>query len=187
MGWHDSTIFTLAKIKAWDNVEQRFPFAFQDIFERYSKRNKIDVAWSIAIARRESSFAPDARSSANARGLMQLLPSTAKYVNKGSVSNSRLYQPKTNIRLGTSYLRYLKKKNHGNEILATASYNAGYHRIKRWVPDDAMPAELWIELIPYRETRDYVKNVFAYRQVYHTRMGREGNLLAPILEMKIGG
>lgn len=187
LGWHDSTIFTLAKIKAWDNVEQRFPFAFQDIFERYSKRNKIDVAWSIAIARRESSFAPDARSSANARGLMQLLPSTAKYVNKGSVSNSRLYQPKTNIRLGTSYLRYLKKKNHGNEILATASYNAGYHRIKRWVPDDAMPAELWIELIPYRETRDYVKNVFAYRQVYHTRMGREGNLLAPILEMKIGG
>ncbi|MBH0081689.1 transglycosylase SLT domain-containing protein [Pseudoalteromonas sp. NZS11] len=187
LGWHDSTIFTLAKIKAWDNVEQRFPFAFQDVFERYSKRSKIDVAWSIAIARRESSFAPDARSHANARGLMQLLPSTAEYVNKGSVTSSRLYQPKTNIRLGTSYLQYLKKKNHGNEVLATASYNAGYHRIKRWLPDDAIPAELWVELIPYRETRDYVKNVFAYRQVYHTRMGREGNVLAPLLEMKMGG
>ena len=185
--WHDNVIFTLAKIKAWDYVELRFPFAFQDIFERYSKRNKIDPAWSIAIARRESSFAPDARSHANARGLMQLLPSTAEYVNKASVSSTRLYQPKTNIRLGTSYLQYLKKKNKGNEILATASYNAGYHRIKRWLPDEAIPAELWVELIPYRETRDYVKNVFAYRQVYHTRMGREGNVLAPLLNMKMGG
>jgi soluble lytic murein transglycosylase len=187
LDWYDSAIFTLAKIKAWDYVELRFPFAFQDVFERYSKRSKIDVAWSIAIARRESSFAPDARSHANARGLMQLLPSTAKYVNKSSVSSNRLYQPKTNIRLGSSYLQYLKKKNHGNEILATASYNAGYHRIKRWLPDEAIPAELWVELIPYRETRDYVKNVFAYRQVYHTRMGREGNVLAPLLEMKMGG
>ncbi|WP_417671103.1 transglycosylase SLT domain-containing protein [Pseudoalteromonas tetraodonis] len=187
LDWFDSTIFTLAKIKAWDYVDLRFPFAFQEMFERYSKRSKIDLTWSIAIARRESSFAPDARSHANARGLMQLLPSTAKYINKGTVSNRRLYQPKTNIRLGTRYLQYLKKKNHGNEVLATASYNAGYHRIKRWIPEEAMPAELWVELIPYRETRDYVKNVFAYRQVYHTRLGREGNLLAPILEMTMGG
>ncbi|KPH57009.1 transglycosylase SLT domain-containing protein [Pseudoalteromonas porphyrae] len=187
LDWYDSTIYTLAQIKAWDYVELRFPFAFQDLFERYSKRNHIDVTWSIAISRRESSFAPDARSHANARGLMQLLPSTAKYVNKSRVSGSRLNQPKTNIRLGTEYLEYLKKKNKGNEVLATASYNAGYHRIKRWLPKEAMPAELWVELIPYRETRDYVKNVFAYRQVYHTRLGREGNILAPILEMKMGG
>ena len=187
LDWYDSTIYTLAQIKAWDYVELRFPFAFQDLFERYSKRNHIDVTWSIAISRRESSFAPDARSHANARGLMQLLPSTAKYVNKGTVSSKRLNQPKTNIRLGTEYLEYLKKKNQGNEILATASYNAGYHRIKKWLPDEAMPAELWIELIPYRETREYVKNVYAYRQVYHTRLGREGNILAPILDMKMGG
>lgn len=187
LNWYDSTIYTLAQIKAWDYVELRFPFAFQDLFERYSKRKHIDVTWSIAISRRESSFAPDARSHANARGLMQLLPSTAKYINKGSVSSRQLYQPKTNIRLGTQYLDYLKKKNNGNEVLATASYNAGYHRVKRWLPDEAIPAELWVELIPYRETRNYVKNVFAYRQVYHTRLGREGNLLAPILEMKMGG
>lgn len=187
LDWYDSTIYTLAQLKEWDYVELRFPFAFQDLFENYSKRNKIDPTWSIAISRRESSFAPDARSHADAYGLMQLLPSTAKYVNKGTVTKRRLYQPRTNIRLGTEYLQYLKKKNHGNEILATASYNAGYHRIKRWIPDQAMPAELWIELIPYRETRNYVKNVFAYRQVYHTRLGKEGNVLAPILDMKMGG
>jgi soluble lytic murein transglycosylase len=117
---------------------------------------------------------------------MQLLPSTAKYVNnRKRVAKNRLYHPATNIRLGTSYLEYLKRKNAGNEVLATASYNAGYHRIKRWLPSEAMPAELWIELIPYRETRDYVKNVMAYRQVYHTRLGRDGNILASILDMKI--
>ncbi|MGO2074994.1 MAG: transglycosylase SLT domain-containing protein [Pseudoalteromonas sp.] len=187
LNWYDSTIYTLAQIKAWDYVELRFPFAFQDLFERYSKRSHVDPTWSIAISRRESSFASDARSHANARGLMQLLPSTAKYVNKGSVSSRSLYQPKTNIRLGTQYLEYLKKKNNGNEVLATASYNAGYHRIRRWLPDEAMPAELWVELIPYRETRNYVKNVFAYRQIYHTRLGRKGNILAPILDMKMGG
>ncbi|TMP43969.1 lytic transglycosylase [Pseudoalteromonas citrea] len=185
--WYDSTIFTLAEIKAWDYVDLRFPMAYEALFTRYSKKNHIDMAWSIAVARRESSFAPDARSHANAYGLMQLLPSTARYVSKQRVSKKKLFQPVTNIRLGTDYLEYLKKKNQGNEILATASYNAGYHRIKKWLPDEAIPAELWIELIPYKETRDYVKNVFAYRQVYHTKMGRDGNVLAPILDMKIGG
>ncbi|MBE0370033.1 transglycosylase SLT domain-containing protein [Pseudoalteromonas aurantia] len=187
LDWYDSTIYTLAEIKAWDYVDLRFPLAYQDLFNRYSEKSHIDVAWSIAVARRESSFAPDARSHANAYGLMQLLPSTARYVSKQRVSKTKLFQPVTNIRLGTDYLEYLKKKNGGNEILATASYNAGYHRIKKWLPDEAMPAELWIELIPYKETRDYVKNVFAYRQVYHTKMGRDGNVLAPILDMKIGG
>lgn len=187
LDWYDSTIFTLAQIQAWDYVELRFPFAFQDMFTRYSKRNNVDLAWSLAIARRESSFSPVARSRVNALGLMQILPSTAKYINRGAVSDSRLYQPRTSIQLGTRYLDYLKKKNNGNEILATASYNAGYHRIKRWIPEKEMPAELWIELIPFKETRDYVKNVFAYRQVYHTRLGGDDNLLAPILEMKMGG
>ncbi|BBN80026.1 lytic transglycosylase [Pseudoalteromonas sp. A25] len=187
LDWYDSTIYTLAQIQAWDYVDLRFPMAFEKYFSRYSKRNHVDMAWSIAIARRESSFAPDARSHANAYGLMQLLPSTARYISKQRVSKRNLLQPATNIRLGTDYLEYLKKKNHGNEMLATASYNAGYHRIKRWLPDEAMPAELWIELIPYRETRDYVKNVFAYRQVYHTRLGREGNIVAQLLDMQIGG
>ncbi|WP_230090600.1 lytic transglycosylase domain-containing protein [Pseudoalteromonas rubra] len=187
LDWYDSTIYTLAQIKAWNYVDLRFPMAFDDLFVRYSERNKVDLAWSFAIARRESSFAPDARSHADAYGLMQLLPSTAKYVAKSRVSTRQLMKPATNIRLGTDYLDYLKGKNKGNEILATASYNAGFHRVKRWIPKEAMPAELWIELIPYRETRDYVKNVMAYRQVYHTKLGREGNILAGILDMQIGG
>ncbi|WP_462156815.1 transglycosylase SLT domain-containing protein [Pseudoalteromonas sp. GB56] len=186
-GWHDNAIFTLARMEAWDYVDLRFPEAYLDLFVRYSRRNKVDLDWSIAIARRESSFASDARSSANARGLMQLLPSTAKYINRNSISSNRLYDPSTNINLGTKYLNYLEEKNRGNQILATASYNAGYHKVKKWIPDEAMPAELWIELIPYKETRNYVKNVFAYRQVYLAKQGKEENILATILDMSIGG
>ncbi|MFY8274619.1 transglycosylase SLT domain-containing protein [Pseudoalteromonas sp. SSDWG2] len=186
-GWHDHVIVTLAQMKAWDYVDLRFPDAYVDLFERYSSRNKVDFDWSIAIARRESSFARDARSSANARGLMQLLPSTAKYMNRSSIATRRLYEPSTNINLGTKYLKYLEGKNKGNQILATASYNAGYHKVKKWIPDQPMPAEIWIELIPYRETRDYVKNVYAYRQVYLAKQGKEDNVLAPILDMSIGG
>ncbi|MFC3033216.1 transglycosylase SLT domain-containing protein [Pseudoalteromonas fenneropenaei] len=185
--WYDSSIFTLAEIGAWDFVEIRFPLAYLDLFERYSKENRIDLAWSIAIARRESSFAPDARSRADAYGLMQLLPSTAKYIGKSRVPNHRLLQPGTNIRLGTDYLQYLKNKTDGNEVLATASYNAGYYRVKKWLPQQAIPAELWIELIPYTETRDYVKNVYAYRQVYNMRLGKQDNILGDILQMSIGG
>ncbi len=187
LDWYDSAIVTLAQIEAWDYIDLRFPDAFQDLFKRFSERSKIDMSWSMAIARRESSFAPDARSHADAHGLMQLRPSTAKYVNKGNIAVRRLYQPTTNINLGTRYLQYLKRKNHDNEVLATASYNAGYHKISKWIPDQPLPAELWIELIPYRETRDYVKNVFAYRQVYHAKLGNQDNLLAPLLEMQIGG
>ncbi len=185
--WYDSTIFTLAEIGAWDHIELRFPLAFQDLFERFSSSNKVDVDWSFAIARRESSFAPDARSHANAYGLMQILPSTAKYIGKKRISNSRLMKPEMNIRLGTHYLNYLKSKNDGNEILATASYNAGFHRVKNWVPKEPMPAEVWIELIPYTETRDYVKNVYAYRQVYRQRLGNNDNLLKEVLDLSIGG
>ncbi|WMN58641.1 transglycosylase SLT domain-containing protein [Pseudoalteromonas xiamenensis] len=185
--WYDSTIFTLAEIGAWDHIELRFPLAFQDLFERFSSSNKVDVDWSFAIARRESSFAPDARSHANAYGLMQILPSTAKYIGKKRISNSRLMKPEMNIRLGTHYLNYLKSKNDGNEILATASYNAGFHRVKNWVPKEPMPAEVWIELIPYTETRDYVKNVYAYRQVYRQRLGKSDNLLKEVLDLSIGG
>ncbi|MDP5215146.1 transglycosylase SLT domain-containing protein [Pseudoalteromonas tunicata] len=184
-GWHDSVIITLAQIERFHHLDLRFPLAFEELFERYSKRSNIDLAWSYAIARRESSFAPNASSSAGAHGLMQLLPSTASYVNKGNVSRSKLYDPKVNVKLGNDYLKYLKQKAKGNEVIATASYNAGYYRVEKWLPKEAIDFDLWVEGIPYRETRDYVKNVFAYRQVYHTRFGFADNLFDELVKMKI--
>ena len=185
MGWHDSVIRVMSQLKAYNMLDYRFPTPYNDQFERFSSRSKVDKTWVYAISRRESSFASDAHSSAGAIGLMQLLPSTARYVNKGSVSRNQLKKPHINIRLGTQYLKYLKKKSKGNEVIATASYNAGYHKVKRWLPQEAVDFDLWVEAIPYRETREYVKNVYAYRQVYATRSGNKENLFDELISMKI--
>ncbi|TMO81703.1 transglycosylase SLT domain-containing protein [Pseudoalteromonas spongiae] len=185
MGWHDSVIRVMSQLKAYNMLDYRFPTPYSDQFERFSSRSKVDKTWAYAISRRESSFASDAHSSAGAIGLMQLLPSTARYVNKGSVSRNQLKKPHINIRLGTQYLKYLKKKSKGNEVIATASYNAGYHKVKNWLPKDAVDFDLWVEAIPYRETREYVKNVYAYRQVYATRSGNKENLFDELISMKI--
>ncbi|MCF6458286.1 transglycosylase SLT domain-containing protein [Pseudoalteromonas sp. MMG024] len=185
MGWHDSVIRVMSQLKAYNMLDFRFPTPYSDQFERFSSRSKVDKTWAYAISRRESSFASDAHSSAGAIGLMQLLPSTARYVNKGSVSRNQLKKPHINIRLGTQYLKYLKKKSKGNEVIATASYNAGYHKVKRWLPQEAVDFDLWVEAIPYRETREYVKNVYAYRQVYATRSGNKENLFDELISMKI--
>lgn len=185
MGWHDSVIRVMSQLKAYNMLDYRFPTPYSEQFERFSSRSKVDKTWAYAISRRESSFASDAHSSAGAIGLMQLLPSTARYVNKGSVSRNQLKKPHINIRLGTQYLKYLKKKSKGNEVIATASYNAGYHKVKRWLPQEAVDFDLWVEAIPYRETREYVKNVYAYRQVYATRSGNKENLFDELISMKI--
>lgn len=185
LGWHDSVIRVMSQLGAYNLLDYRFPTPYDEQFERYSSRNKIDKNWAYAISRRESSFAADARSSAGAIGLMQILPSTAGYVNKGKVTRNQLKKPNINIRLGTQYLDYLKKKSKGNEVIATASYNAGYHKVKRWLPKEAVDFDLWVEAIPYRETREYVKNVYAYRQVYSSRLGNKENLFDELITMKI--
>lgn len=185
IGWHDSVIRLLAEIQMYHLLDYRFPTPYEKLFARFGKNNNVDKSWSYAISRRESSFASDAFSSAGAVGLMQLLPSTASYIHRSRISRKQLMDAKLNIELGNKYLKYLKEKTGGNEVIATASYNAGYHKVKRWLPKEAVDLDIWVESIPYRETRNYVKNVFAYRQVYLTRMGDETNLFEQLVAMKI--
>jgi len=169
--WHDQAIFTFAREGYLDDVVRRFPTAFEDVIVREAKKNKIDPEWAFAIARRESSFMPDAVSSANARGLMQVLPSTAKYLEKRRVSSRQLFDVETNAKIGNKYLRYLMDKLNDNSILATASYNAGWRRVKQWLPEnEALESDIWVELIPYRETRNYVKAITAYKQIYNAQL-----------------
>ncbi|WP_237738537.1 lytic transglycosylase domain-containing protein [Idiomarina xiamenensis] len=144
-----------------------------------------DVNWALAITRRESAFRNDAYSSAGARGLMQILPSTAKYLHKKSVSRLELHNPSLNTRLGTAYLGDLKARMNGNWVLATASYNAGYYRVRDWLPDQPMPLDIWIELVPYHETRDYLKAVLAYQQIYQLINGGNENIFDALVEMTI--
>jgi soluble lytic murein transglycosylase len=170
-GWHDQAIFTFTRTGYLNDVNRRFPMAYSDILTKQAQRNRIDPEWAFAIARRESSFMSDAVSSAKAFGLMQVLPSTARYLAKKRVSNRALMNPNTNAKLGSKYLRYLMDKVDNNTLLATASYNAGWSRVKSWLPaSESVGADLWVETIPYRETRNYVKGVMAYKQIYQNQL-----------------
>ena len=185
-GWYDRAIFTLAQVGYLDDVDLRFPLAFDNQIIQHAKNNEINPAWAFAITRRESSFMTDANSSAGAKGLMQLMPNTAKQLEKRKVSKRYLFDAENNIGLGTKYLKFLLDKNKGNSVLATASYNAGPHRVKRWLKDSVtLPADAWIETIPFKETRDYVKSVLAYQQIYQSQVGQEGSLFDGLSDMNI--
>ena len=183
-GWHDRSIITLALARHWDDLELRFPLAHKKHIEDQAKRENINPAWAFAVIRQESAFTTDARSSAGALGLMQLMPRTARQVAR----SLRIKRPKQrdllksniNIKLGVRYLRKLQERFKGNSVLATASYNAGHWRVRSWLPkEEAQSADLWIENIPFTETRKYLKRVLTYTIIYEQRLGLDG---VPLLE-----
>ncbi len=142
-----------------------FPKPYRNIVERVSERYSVESALIYAVMRQESLFDPYAVSVANARGLMQLLDSTAQYVaRREGIRIRNIYDPETNIMLGTAYLRYLLDQWRGDLVRALASYNAGPGRVRRWVQHEDQ--YLFIETIPLRETRDYVKRVLYNYYVY---------------------
>jgi soluble lytic murein transglycosylase len=113
---------------------------------------------------------------------MQLMPATAKQVSRHSNVKYRnslqLTHADTNLALGTHYLRMMLKRFDGQTVLATAAYNAGARRINSWLPDEnTLDAERWIENIPYKETREYVKSVLAFTVIYADRLGLTGQSL----------
>ncbi len=176
-GWHDRAIVTMGKTRYRDDIELRFPLHLSKKVHSWSSRHNIDPAWTYAIIRRESAFVPDARSPVGAMGLMQLMPNTARLMARHLKIRYQGYRSllasNTNIRLGTGYLeRMLEKLNQ--QVLATAAYNAGPHRVEKWLPEErAMDAMRWIETIPFTETREYVSNVLAYMAIYEHRLERD--------------
>lgn len=184
--WHDQAIFGFSNSGYLDDLSRRFPMPFDSQLQSHAKKNNIDVAWAYAIVRRESSFMPDAASHAGALGLMQVMPGTARYLAKKSVKRNTLLDPNRNVELGTQYMRYLMDKMDNNPILATASYNAGWRRVRQWLPEKGnVPLDLWIETIPYKETRNYVKAVLAYQQIYSQHLGGRENLFKELATMQI--
>jgi peptidoglycan lytic transglycosylase len=157
--------------EARDHLHLRFPTVYEPQFRRASMRTSVPVPLLMAIARQESAMEASARSSADARGLMQLLPSTARIVARRArlpvPQSNDLYDPGTNIALGSYHLAWLIERYNNQTPLAIAAYNAGEHRVDRWIKDaQGLPMDVWIETIPFRETRNYVKNVLAFRHVY---------------------
>ncbi len=176
-GWHDRVITTLAQARYWDDLELRFPLAYEQQILTQAEKQGINPAWAFAVIRQESAFTSDARSHAGAMGLMQLLPRTARRMARTMRVPMRnryaLLNTNTNIKLGVGYLKKVIDRYDGHPVLATAAYNAGGRHVKRWMPEEnAIPSDLWIELVPFEETRKYMKRVLTYTVIYEQRLGR---------------
>ncbi|MCZ6619943.1 MAG: transglycosylase SLT domain-containing protein [Gammaproteobacteria bacterium] len=176
IGWISQSIAIANDANLRDDLTLRFPLAYRNVVERVSHATTVPQSFLFAVIRQESAFDPRARSVANARGLMQLLPATAKEVARRArldrPSEIDLYFPEINIELGGHHLAELLSRYEGQRPLVAAAYNAGRHRVDRWIKrQSGMPMDLWIETIPLRETRNYVKNVLAFTQVYGRLMG----------------
>jgi soluble lytic murein transglycosylase len=177
-GWYDRAVFTLNSGDDLRYYALRFPLPHARHLRAEARRHGLDPAWVAALIRAESAWQAQARSHADARGLMQLLPGTAREEARRRGlpwrGASALYQPLTNITLGTAHLQEMLQRHDGRPYLATAAYNAGPQPVARWLAQRApREPDLWIETIPYRETRDYVSRILAFSVVYDWRLQRD--------------
>ena len=155
-----------------------YPRPFETEIEQYAEKANIDVNWVYGLIRQESRFIAAARSNVGADGLMQIMPATAKWIAKEleiqDFKPENIYEIKTNIYFGTSYLRSLLNRLDNNMILATAGYNAGPNRASRWQQSlpEVTEGAIFVETIPFTETRNYVQNVLANTIEYAHDQGK---------------
>ena len=175
LGWYDRAVYALGQGDDLRLYTLRFPLARRDQIIRAARAADIDPSWAYAIIRAESAWTTDAHSSADAWGLMQLLPGTASQLAKATKlrygGTRDLLDPDTNITLGTRYLGNMALRYDGSPWLASAAYNAGVDPVGRWISArDALEPDFFIETIPYKETREYVSRVLAFSVIYDWRM-----------------
>ncbi|MBV7468863.1 transglycosylase SLT domain-containing protein [Aeromonas media] len=174
-GWHELAILSSIRAEAWDAIDLRFPLPLKRTFSQMAQERTMNTSLLYAISRQESALYPLAQSPVGARGLMQLMPATARETaSKLGVpyrNEQQLFDPTMNIRLGSAYLKRLLDVYDGNRILAAAAYNAGPGRVKRWRDQSTnKPMDVWVESIPYRETRNYVQNVLSFDLIYQHKL-----------------
>ena len=177
--WFELAVDASIVAKAWDYLTLRLPNAYSEYFNAALQNLNISKTFAMAIARQESAWNPMAQSSANARGLMQLLPSTAKL----TVENNQLpyqgeqdlFKPLNNILLGTAHLNELNGKYPNNRILIAAAYNAGANRVEKWLSraNGKLALDEFVASIPFYETRGYVQNVVTYDFYYQILQNQE--------------
>lgn len=193
--WFDLGVDGSIIAKAFDHIQLRLPMAYSHYYDialkprrlTLSKRKpqasqtatSISKTFAMAISRQESAWNPQAQSSANARGLMQLLPSTAKatasHAKLPYTDEADLFKPLNNILLGTAYLAELNAKYPNNRILIASAYNAGAHRVEKWLAraNGKLEMDEFVASIPFYETRGYVQNVLTYDFYYQRLQNKE--------------
>lgn len=175
LGLANESILTLARAAYWDDLDLRFPRAYDALVEAAALDHGLPPDWLYAVIRQESAFDPDIASHAGAVGLMQLMPPTAREVAQktGRPEPERLdlIDPALNVALGSAYLAQMQRRFQGHPMVASAAYNAGPTTVSRWLPEQSMPGDLWLTEIPYAETRQYVRRVLTYRVIYRDLLG----------------
>ena len=184
--WDQVAIMTLVQADYWDDLALRFPISYLSQVQSNAYRQDLDPAIIFGLIRQESMLDQTARSAVGARGLMQIMPETgqqiARSLNEPWQEESSLFNPDVNIRYGAFYYKQLLNRFDGHFALAMAAYNAGPNRVSKWLPNDRpVPADVWIETIPYKETRKYVSSVLAYAIIYQQRIQRNALKMTGLL------
>lgn len=183
--WHHLAVQATIAGQLWDYVELRFPIAHKWWFDFFSKKRGLPATTMMALARQESALNVEAVSPVGARGLMQLMPTTAKETAKKLGRNYQgkksLFDPGVNIRLGSGYLKMMLERYDNNRIFAFAAYNAGPSRVNRWREETGGQLDVYefIEAIPFTETRGYVQNILMFEVYYGDLTGKKTPLLKP--------
>ncbi|MDP1927528.1 MAG: transglycosylase SLT domain-containing protein [Thiobacillus sp.] len=181
MEWYDRAINTAEQTRELHDFELRFLAPYRELARQAASDNQIDEAWVFGLMRQESRFINVARSQVGAAGLMQIMPATARWIAQRlgikGFNTSEMQDPARNIQFGSYYLKHVQTSLDGSPVLATAAYNAGPGRAQRWRSSQPMEAAVYIESIPFAETRDYVKKVMSNAMYYAVRFGQPSVLL----------
>lgn len=181
--WHGKTVYLASNNELNNQLALRFPLAYRESVVTYAKNYQIPKALVYAIIRQESGFRDDVISPAGAHGLMQVMPTTAKVVSKfehiAYSDNKQLFLSQKNINIGVAYLQQLAKRFGQHPILMSAAYNAGPKQVVYWMKNHPpKEMDIWIETLPWQETRNYLKNIIAFYVIYQYRMQEKPDLSA---------
>lgn len=173
--WYDRAIISAERTREEHDFDLRYIAPYRDLASSYAQENGLDEAWVYGLMRQESRFVDYARSGVGAQGLMQIMPATAKWISRqlglGKNAHAGVVKPETNIRFGTYYLKRIFDSLNQSPVLATAGYNAGPGRARRWQAENALEGAIYVESIPFYETREYVKKVLTNAMFYRNRFG----------------
>jgi soluble lytic murein transglycosylase len=184
-GWNDLAINTADDTRGIHDFSLRYLMPYKKLMTNAANVQGVDVTWAYGVTRQESRFMHYAKSHVGAAGLMQLMPTTARWAAKrAGVENykrSMIHDLETNVTIGTYYLRYTLALMDGNKIMATAGYNAGPSRAKKWLGVQSLEGAIYAETIPFDETRKYVQHVMANMHMYNQQLGIKGTTLKQIM------
>ncbi|MDO5687426.1 MAG: transglycosylase SLT domain-containing protein [Neisseria sp.] len=174
--FYEMAIYSAERTNHKLNFQLRYLAPFRDLTERYAGEVGVDPAWVYGLIRQESRFMIGAKSRVGASGLMQIMPATAQHIARNiGLESYDVNHMETNIQMGTWYLADINR-SLGDEVLATAGYNAGPSRARRWQASVPLEGAIYAETIPFNETRDYVKKVMANSAYYAKLFGEQGTL-----------